>query len=54
MGCIWAMLKMKLQGKAIKFKQNEHISVEGNFVLSVTEGFVGDKKTFFVFYDGRK
>jgi predicted SnoaL-like aldol condensation-catalyzing enzyme len=48
-GLLWAMLKMKRQGHIIKFKHNYHIIAEGNFVLSATEGYVGDEKT--VFYD---
>lgn len=49
MGLLWAMRKMKKQGKVIKFKNNYHVIAEGNLVLSATEGYVGDEKT--VFYD---
>jgi predicted SnoaL-like aldol condensation-catalyzing enzyme len=48
-GLLWAMVKMSLQGNKIKFAHNYHVMVEGNLVLSATEGFVGDRKT--VFYD---
>lgn len=47
-GLLWAMLRMKRQGKTIKFKHNYHIIAEGNFVLSATEGYAGNEKvTFF-------
>lgn len=48
-GLLWGMVKMKMQGNVIKFRHNYHIIAEGNFVLSATEGIVGDKKT--AFYD---
>lgn len=46
-GLLWSMLKMKLQGKTIKFKHNYHIIAEGDLVLSATEGVVGDEKVAF-------
>ena len=50
-GLVWAMIKMKLKGHTIKFKHNYHVLAEGNFVLSATEGYVGDEKTtFFDFF----
>ncbi|MBU2020074.1 MAG: hypothetical protein KJ941_10565 [Bacteroidetes bacterium] len=49
LGLLWGMRKMKKAGKIIKFKENFHIIAEGNFVLSATEGYVGDEKT--IFYD---
>jgi predicted SnoaL-like aldol condensation-catalyzing enzyme len=48
-GLLWGMLKMKFQGKTIKFKNNYHIIAEGNLVLTATEGYVADEKV--VFYD---
>lgn len=48
-GLLWAMRKMKREGKIIKFKNNFHVIAEGNLVLSATEGYVGDQKT--IFYD---
>ena len=46
-GLLWAMLKMELQRKTIKFKHNYHIIAEGDLVLSATEGVVGDEKVAF-------
>jgi predicted SnoaL-like aldol condensation-catalyzing enzyme len=48
-GLLWGMLKMKLQGNTIKFKHNYHIIAEGNFVLSATEGYMGEEK--FAYFD---
>ena len=48
-GLLWGMYKMKRKGHVIKFKHNYNIIAEGNFVLSSTEGFVGEEK--YVFYD---
>jgi predicted SnoaL-like aldol condensation-catalyzing enzyme len=51
MGLLLAMRRMKKEGRVIKFKHNFHIIAEGSFVLSATEGYVGDKKnTFFDFF----
>ncbi|AWV96756.1 hypothetical protein [Arcticibacterium luteifluviistationis] len=50
-GLLWAMLRMKREGHTIKFKHNYRVMAEGNFVLSATEGYVGDEKTtFFDFF----
>lgn len=48
-GLLWAMVKMKMKGKVIKFKNNFLVIAEGNFVLSATEGYVGEHKS--VFFD---
>ncbi|MBK8505488.1 MAG: hypothetical protein IPL46_26805 [Saprospiraceae bacterium] len=46
-GLVWAMIKMKIRGRSIKFKDNCHVIAEGNLVLSASEGYVGDQKTAF-------
>ncbi|MBK8506728.1 MAG: hypothetical protein IPL46_33825 [Saprospiraceae bacterium] len=53
-GLVWAMIKMKIRGRSIKFKDNCHVIAEGNLVLSASEGYVGDQKTAFLIYLGLK
>jgi predicted SnoaL-like aldol condensation-catalyzing enzyme len=48
-GLLWAMRRMKKEGKVIKFKYNYHVIAEGNLVLSATEGYEGNEKT--TYYD---
>ncbi len=49
LGLAWEIIKMKLRGGSLKFKDNYHVISEGNLVLSASEGVVDGQKV--AFYD---